>query len=94
MFSTAYKGGGSWNDTFWTHERFDQLLIDARAETDQARRRAMYFEMQQIVRDEGGVVVPMFANYVFAMADKVQHGPLAGNWDMDGTKYIEKWWFA
>ena len=94
MFSTAYKGGGSWNDTFWAHQRFDQLLIDARAETDQAKRRAMYFEMQQIVRDEGGVVVPMFANYVFAMADKVQHGPLAGNWDMDGTKYIEKWWFA
>jgi len=94
MFSTAYKGGGSWNDTFWTHERFDQLLIDARAETDQAKRRAMYFEMQQIVRDEGGVVVPMFANYVFAMADKVQHGPLAGNWDMDGDKFIEKWWFA
>ena len=54
----------------------------------------MYFEMQQIVRDEGGVVVPMFANYVFAMADKVQHGPLAGNWDMDGDKFIEKWWFA
>ena len=94
MFSVAYKGGGSWNDTFWAHERFDQLLIDARAETDQTKRRAMYFEMQQIVRDEGGVVVPMFANYVFAMADKVQHGPLAGNWDMDGDKFIEKWWFA
>ena len=94
MFSVAYKGGGSWNDTFWAHERFNQLLIDARAETDQAKRRAMYFEMQQIVRDEGGVVVPMFANYVFAMADKVQHGPLAGNWDMDGDKFIEKWWFA
>jgi len=94
MFSTAYKGGGSWNDTFWTHELFDHLLIEARAETDQEIRRQMYFTMQQIVRDQGGVVVPMFANYVFAMADKVQHGPLAGNWDMDGTKYIEKWWFA
>ncbi len=94
MFSTAYKGGGSWNDTFWAHELFDHLLIEARAETDQEIRRQMYFTMQQIVRDQGGVVVPMFANYVFAMADKVQHGPLAGNWDMDGTKYIEKWWFA
>ena len=29
-----------------------------------------------------------------AMADKVQHGPLAANWDMDGDKFIEKWWFA
>ena len=65
MFSLAYKGGGSWNDTFWAHERFDQLLI-ACASRNRPRRSAgaMYFEMQQIVRNEGGVVVPMFANYV------------------------------
>ena len=28
-----------------------------------------------------------FLSHVSAMG-------LAGNWDMDGTKYIEKWWFA
>ena len=54
----------------------------------------MYYEMQQIVRDEGGVVVPMFANYVMALADTVQHGAMAGNWDMDGNKFMERWWFA
>ena len=69
MFTTAYKGGGSWNDTFWAHARFDELLITARAETDSEKRRTMYFEMQQIVRDEGGVVVPMFANNVWAASD-------------------------
>ena len=94
MFTTAYKGGASWNDTFWANDRFDQLLVDARAEVDQAKRREMYFEMQQIVRDQGGVVVPMFANYVFAMQDSVSHGPVAGNWDMDGSKFLERWWFA
>ena len=94
MFSIAYKGGADWNDTFWKHDRFDEWLIAARAETDQNMRRLMYFEMQQIVRDEGGVVVPMFANYVIAMSDKVQHGTLAGNWDMDGNKFHERWWFA
>ena len=94
MFSTAYMGGADWNDTFWKHDRFDSLLVQARAETDQNKRRSMYFEMQQIVSDEGGVVVPMFANYVIAMSDKVKHGTLAGNWDMDGQKFMERWWFA
>jgi peptide/nickel transport system substrate-binding protein len=94
MFSTAYQGGGSWNDTFWAHTRFDELLISARAETDSEKRRAMYFEMQQIVRDEGGVVVPMFANNVWAASDKIAHGSLAQNWTMDGNKFMEKWWFA
>ena len=52
-------------------------------------------ELERLKRKlEGGVVIPMFANYVFAMADKVQHGTLAGNWDMDGDKFVEKWWFA
>jgi len=94
MFTTAYMGGADWNDTFWKHDRFDKLLIWARAETNQAKRREMYYAMQEIVRDEGGVVIPMFANYVLAMTDKVKHGTLAGNWDMDGQKFMERWWFA
>jgi peptide/nickel transport system substrate-binding protein len=50
--------------------------------------------MQQIVSEFGGVVVPMFANYVFATTDKVGHSAMAGNWDMDGAKYFERWWFV
>jgi peptide/nickel transport system substrate-binding protein len=73
MFSIAYAAGASWNDTFWNHERFNQLLKLARAELDEQKRREMYVEMQRLVRDEGGVVVPMFANFVFAMSTKVQH---------------------
>ncbi len=94
MFSTAYAAGANWNDTFWSHDRFNKLLIEGRAELDDAKRREIYFEMQKIVRDEGGVVVPMFNNYVFAMSDKVQHDEMAGNWDLDGNKAMERWWFA
>ena len=94
MFSTAYAAGANWNDTFWSHDRFNKLLLEGRAELDDAKRRAIYFEMQKIVSDEGGVVVPMFNNYVFAMSDKVQHDEMAGNWDLDGNKAMERWWFA
>ena len=94
MFSTAYSEGAAWNDTFWKHDRFNQLLLLARAELDDARRRAMYVEMQSIVRDEGGVVVPLFNNYVFATSDRIRHGALQGNWDLDGSKLAERWWFA
>ena len=94
MFSTAYSADATWNDTFWYHDRFNKLLVEARGELDDARRREMYFEMQRILRDEGGVVLPLFNNYVFAMSDKVRHGPLAGNWDLDGYRLAERWWFA
>ena len=94
MFSTAYSDGADWNDTFWKHEKFNQLLVQARAELNDGRRREMYVEMQSILRDEGGVVVPLFNNYVFATSDKIQHGKLQGNWDLDGSKLSERWWFA
>ena len=51
-------------------------------------------KMKQIACDEGGVVVQMFANFVFAVGNKAQHGPLAGNWDMGGSKFVEKWLLA
>ncbi len=94
MFSIAYAAGAPWNDTFWEHDRFNQLLKAARATLDEAKRREMYVEMQTIVRDEGGVVIPMFNNYVFAMRQNVQHGEMAANWTLDGNKGMERWWFA
>lgn len=95
MFTTTYAAEADWNDTFWKHERFNKLLKEARAELDEAKRAEMYGEMQRIVRDDGGTVIPMFANYVFGLRDRVQHdGSLAGNWTLDGMKFSERWWFA
>jgi peptide/nickel transport system substrate-binding protein len=94
MFSTAYAAGVPWNDTYWEHERFNKLLVEARAELDEAKRREMYVEMQRIVRDEGGVVVPMFNNYVMALSTKVQHEDMGANWSLDGFRAVERWWFA
>ena len=94
MFTLAYSEGSNWNDSFWKHDRFNKLLLSARAELDQAKRREQYIEMQTIVSNEGGVVIPVFASWVFAMNKKVKHGDMAGNWDLDGGKGAERWWFA
>ena len=95
MFSTAYASGAAWNDSFWEHERFNELLGAARSELDDAKRAEMYGEMQGIVSNEGGVVIPMFANYVIAHSDAVATPEQIGaNWTMDGFRAIERWWFA
>jgi len=94
MFSTAYAADAPWNDTFWKNDRFNTLLKEARAELDTNKRREMYVEMQKIVRDDGGVVVPMYADYVAAASKKVKFENVAGNWPMDGHKNTERWWFG
>ena len=93
MFSTSYAADASWNDSHWKPERFNKLLKDARGELDEAKRREMYVEMQKIVRDEGGVIVHLFKDYVEATSSKVRHGELAGNWGQDGGRCAERWWF-
>ena len=40
-----------------------------------------------------GVIIHTFEDYVDAAHDRVQHGDLAGNWQADGKKAPERWWF-
>ncbi|MEM6637721.1 MAG: ABC transporter substrate-binding protein [Pseudomonadota bacterium] len=95
MFSTAYETGVPWNDTSWENERFQSLLMEGRAELDSAKRKEIYTEMQQIMSEEGGTIVPMYANYVDAASKKLAHGPDIGNlWQLDGSRIAERWWFA
>jgi len=95
MFSEVYASNAPWNDTHWKNARFNTLLLAARAELDTDTRRAMYHEMQQLVSDEGGAIIPMFANYVMARGAGVAHEARIGsNLDLDGWKCIERWWFA
>ena len=95
IFSQIYAADASWNDTFWKHDRFNELLIQARAELDKAKRRELYVEMQRIVHDEGGVCLPLFQADTMAHSDKL-HVPevIGNNWELDGHKHAERWWFA
>ena len=71
MFSQVYAAEASWNDTNWKHERFNELLVQGRAELDTTKRREIYVEMQQIVNNEGGVILPLFLSDVMAHSDKL-----------------------
>lgn len=94
MFTAAYAADAAANETGWKHPRFNELLLAARSETDDAKRAAMYAEMQQLVHDDGGVVNLMFTNFVDAHARALAHGAIAANWPLDGLKIAERWWFA
>ena len=95
MFSTAYKSGAEWNESFWSNARFDELLAMARAELDTDKRREMYFEMQAICANKGGSVIPMFNDFVFAVSKRIAlPDGMGSNWDLDGERWSERWSFA
>lgn len=94
MFATAYAQGAAWNDTHFSHPRFNRLLRAARAELDERKRTEQYAEMQAIVRDEGGVIIPLFAADVCAADRRLHFGQLASHRELDGGKCAERWWWA
>lgn len=94
IFSLAYKDDAAWNESHWQNARFNELLLQAKAELDETKRTAMYEEMQVLAKDDGGTVLPMFTNFVYARNKSVQHGPdLAASWQMDGARAVSRWWF-
>jgi peptide/nickel transport system substrate-binding protein len=94
MFSVAYAATAEWNDSNWKHPRFNDLLKQARVQLDSGKRRELYVEMQRIVSDEGAVMVPVFNNFIHAIAkDEIAHDEaMASNWSNDGHRYMERWW--
>ena len=68
MYSVAYKTDAPWNDTRFFNEAFDQLLLSARSELDSVKRKAIYSEMAVVLRDEGGLICPMFNDFIDARA--------------------------
>ncbi len=93
MFSTAYAENAAWNDSKWKHRRFNELLVTARGELDEVKRKAQYGEMQRLVRDEGGVIVPVFGTDIAAASQKIGFDTPAVNWELDGFRAAQRWWF-
>ena len=97
MFSTAYSSSAldtGWNEARWTTPRLNTILTEARAEADADTRSSLYGEAQSLIHTDGGTVIPVFADFIDAKATNVAHGELSNDWDLDGARCSERWWFS
>jgi peptide/nickel transport system substrate-binding protein len=94
VYSIAYLSKAEWNDTRFFREDFDRLIIGARSELDAAKRKSMYRQAAMILRDEGGVIVPMFNNYIDATSPRVGGWVDDPNGEMMGSHALTKCWVA
>jgi peptide/nickel transport system substrate-binding protein len=92
MYSTAYITGADWNDTRFFNEKFDKIILDARAELDTARRTDLYREAATIVRDDGGLILPMFNDFIDAHREEVQGWVLDPNHETSNLKAAIRVW--
>ncbi|MHC1551330.1 ABC transporter substrate-binding protein [Phyllobacterium sp. K27] len=92
LFSLLYKSDAPWNESQYKSEKFDSRLLEARGMLDEAKRKEIYGEMQAMVANEAGTVIPVFMSNVDAISPKL-HGlepnPLGG---MMGYTFAEHAW--
>ncbi|WP_109479214.1 ABC transporter substrate-binding protein [Paraburkholderia sp. C35] len=81
LFTQFFKSDAPWNEANWKNPKFDQMLVAARGEPDDTKRKQIYGDMQQLVHEDGGIGIPMFQSSLDAHSSKLQglgSIPLAG----------------
>ncbi|MCO4892718.1 ABC transporter substrate-binding protein [Cupriavidus sp. WGtm5] len=72
IFTQFFKSDAPWNESRWKSPKFDQLLVAARGETDFAKRKQMYADMQTMIHEEAGIGIPLFLASIDAHATRLK----------------------
>ena len=60
LLTLFYKSDAAWNESRFKSDKFDQLLVASRAETDAAKRKQQYADMQVMIHEQAGTGIPLF----------------------------------
>ena len=71
LLNQIFRSGSSYNENAYSNPRFDQTLDAARATVDDAKRKVLYQDAQQILIDDGGSLTPFFADRLVGISKKV-----------------------
>ncbi|MDH5352827.1 MAG: ABC transporter substrate-binding protein [Gammaproteobacteria bacterium] len=94
QMAIQFGPNGNWNDTFWNNKRMGELLSLSLAEIDPTKRHAMYCEMQTLIHEGSGMVIPAFSNITDAIRDNVMGMPTVPLGSLGGLEFPEFIWLA
>ena len=94
MYSTAYISTADWNDTRFKDPDFDALVLSARAELDQVKRKEIYSQLAHKLNEDGGAIIPMFNDFVDAHGEAVAGWENDPNYEVMGGFASSKTWMA
>jgi len=92
LLTQFFQSDAAWNESRWKNPKFDQLLLASRAETDLAKRKQMYADMQTMIHQEAGIGIPLFLASIDGHTSKLKGMspiPLGG---LMGYAFAENVW--
>ena len=92
LLSLLLQSEAPFNESGFKNARFDQLLLDTLAETDTAKRKEMFCEMQTLARDGAGNVIPWHQAIVDGVASNIRGMPRVALNSLSGGEWPEFIW--
>ena len=94
QMAIQFAPGAKWNDTYWNNDRMGELLKMSLSELDPAKRHEMYCEMQTLIHNESGMVIPAFSNINDGIAKNVMGMPKVPLGQAGACEWPEFAWLA
>ena len=94
QMAIQFAPGAAWNDTHWNNARMGELLTLSLAETDPDKREVLYCEMQHLINDQSGMVIPAFTNINDGVASNVKGVPNVPLGNLGGAEWPEFVWLS
>ncbi|OLP55705.1 ABC transporter substrate-binding protein [Rhizobium rhizosphaerae] len=90
-FSLLYASDAPWNESQYKSPKFDAMMLEARGSLDDAKRHAIYNELQTMISDEAGTIIPAYTTNADGISSKVkglQVNPLGGMMGYAMAEYL------
>lgn len=68
----AYRSNSEYNETHWFRDDYDALLDKANTTADSETRTQLYKQAEQMITEEGCVIIPIFMHMIAAMSNNCQ----------------------
>lgn len=91
LFSLLYSSDAPWNESQYKSPKFDKMLTEARGALDDKLRTEIYWDMQDMVANEAGTVIPAYLSNVDAISTKMKGlvaNPLGGQMGYAFAEYV------
>lgn len=91
LFSLLYASDAPWNESQYKSEKFDSMLIEARGMLDDDRRRDIYWDMQEMIANEAGTIIPAYISNVDVHSSRLKGlrpNPLGGQLGYAFAEYV------
>ena len=94
QMAIQFGPGASWNDTYWNNDQMGVLLQEVLGVTDPAKRHEMVCEMQTLIHENSGMVIPAFSNLNDGIASNIMGMPKVPLGQLGAMEWPEFIWLS